>query len=125
VTVLLVGLAGAFGTMARYLLDAFISARFASAFPLGTFAVNTIGSFVLGVIVPFAVSGALSPTARLMLTTGAMGGFTTYSAFNNQSLLLFEQGALGLGAAYVAGTVAACLAAGALGLLAGRLLAGV
>src|SRR4029453_18853909 len=95
------------------------------AFPWGTLAVNVLGSFLLGLSMQVAVATALlSPTLRLALTTGLMGGFTTYSTFNYETLQYFEQNDWLLGCANVAATVVVCLAAGGLGVVAGRLLAG-
>ena len=73
--------------------------------------------------VALAVEG-FNPTLRLTLTTGLMGGFTTYSTFNYETLRYFEEGATGLGFLNLGGTVITCLAAGWLGLLAGRMLVG-
>jgi CrcB protein len=119
---LLVSAGGAVGTAARYLLSAALARALGPALPYGTFAVNVIGSFLLGVIM-HAGGGemtALSPTARLVLGTGLMGGFTTYSAFNYETLRFLETGAWGTAALYVAATLVVCLAAGALGMAAGR-----
>jgi CrcB protein len=113
---LLVGLGGALGSMARYGAG-LVSQRF-TALPAGTLAVNVLGSFVLMVVVTLAGRGAVSDEARVFLTTGMMGGLTTYSAFNAETVaMLNDRPALGVG--YVAVTVLGCLAAG----LAGRALA--
>ena len=86
-------------------------------FPWATFAANTIGSFALGVIFVLAADRSwLGGDLRLLLGTGVMGGFTTYSTFNLESLSLMEHGAWGRAALYMGATVIACLAAGALGL---------
>ena len=115
---------GAFGTAARYLLSVALANAFGPALPYGTFAVNVIGSFLLGVVMQWGVgTEALSPTARLVLGTGVMGGFTTYSAFNYETLGFMERGAWGTAALYVAATLVACLAAGALGVVVGRAVA--
>ena len=79
-------LGGAAGTGARYLLSSWALSALPSPFPFGTLAVNLIGSFLMGLLVPIGhASPLLSPTARLALTTGVLGGFTTYSAFNEDS----------------------------------------
>jgi fluoride exporter len=65
-----------------------------------------------------------NPTLRLALTTGLMGGFTTYSTFNYETLRYFEGGARWLGALNLGSTVVFCLGAGRLGVLAGRWLVG-
>jgi CrcB protein len=65
-------------------------------------------------------AGAINPDLRLLLATGIMGGFTTYSTFNYETLAFFQQGAWLLGALNVLATVFVCLAAGALGLMLSR-----
>ncbi len=86
----------------------------------GTLAVNLLGSFLLGVLVPIALRGALSDQMRLVLGVGVMGGFTTYSTFNLEVLTLAQQGNGAHAALYALGTLVGCLAAGAAGLWLGR-----
>jgi CrcB protein len=118
-------LGGAVGTGARYLLSGWLLRTAGPAFPFGTLAVNVIGSFLLGFLMQVAMTTELlSPTLRLTLTTGVMGGFTTYSTFNYETLRYFEDGAVGMGTLNVAATLGGCLLAGLLGLAAGRGLAG-
>lgn len=118
-------LGGAIGTGARYLLTSWLARVAGPGFPWGTLAVNLIGSFLLGAILQLAfATDLLHPTLRLALTTGGVGGFTTYSSFNEETLRMFEQNAWLLGFANLGGTVLLCLLAGALGILTGRLLAG-
>jgi CrcB protein len=119
-------LGGAAGTGARYLMSGWLLRALGPGFPWGTLAVNVLGSFLLGLIMQVALTTTLiSPTLRLGLTTGVMGGFTTYSTFNYETLQ-FLQGNQWLPAvANLAATVLVCLAAGALGVFTGRLAAGV
>jgi len=118
-------LGGAIGTGARYLLSGWLLRVLGPEFPYGTLAVNALGSFLLGVLMQVALSTeSFPPTLRLTLATGVMGGFTTYSTFNYETLQLFQEGAWLLGFANLGITVAGCLAAGVLGLVAGRLLVG-
>jgi len=118
-------LGGALGTGARYLLSGWLAEAWGPGFPVGTLAVNVIGSFLLGLIMQVALTTELvPPTLRLFLSTGIMGGFTTYSSFNYETLKLFQDSAWGLGALNLAVTVLSCLGAGLLGLHAGRLLFG-
>ena len=110
-------LGGAIGTGARYLMSGWL-ARAYPGFPWGTLAVNLIGSFLIAAILHVSLATeTISPALRLFLTTGIMGGFTTYSTFNYETLRLFQEGALGAGLAYLLLTVVGCLAAGALGVL--------
>ncbi|WP_437931042.1 fluoride efflux transporter CrcB [Sorangium sp. So ce291] len=116
-----IGLGGAAGTLARYGLSTWCQQRFGAAFPYGTLAVNVIGSFLLGVILQVAATTELlSPTLRLGLSTGVMGGFTTYSSFNYETIKLVEDRAWTLGALNVLVTVAGCLIAGVLGMAVAR-----
>ena len=118
-------LGGAAGTGARYLLSGWLLRAAGPGFPWGTLAVNVIGSFLLGLIMQVALTTSLlSPTLRLALTTGVMGGFTTYSTFNYETLQFLQQNEWWLAAVNLTATVLVCLAAGALGVLTGRLLAG-
>ena len=117
-------LGGAIGTGARYLLSGWLLRITGSGFPYGTLAANVIGSFLLGFLMEAAMTTDFPPTLRLALTTGVMGGFTTYSTFNYETLQLFQDEAWLLGFANLGITVIACLAAGVLGLAAARLVAG-
>ncbi|MFL6263187.1 MAG: fluoride efflux transporter CrcB [Thermoanaerobaculia bacterium] len=118
-------LGGAAGTGARYLLEGWLLRAAGPGFPWGTLAVNVIGSFLLGLIMHVSLTtGLLSPALRLALTTGVMGGFTTYSTFNYETLQYLQQNEWLAAFSNVAATLLACLAAGALGVLGGKLLAG-
>jgi CrcB protein len=123
---LLVCLGGAVGTAARYLLGLSIQAALGPTFPFGTLTVNLVGSFLISLLMFLGVDkGALSSSVRVVLTTGVMGGFTTYSSFNYETLRLFQQGSALLAFANVGATLLGCLVAGVLGLLTGRLIGGV
>ncbi len=115
---------GAIGSGARYLVATWAAAAFGTEFPRGTLIVNLVGSFLIAGIFEVSLSSAaISATMRLFLTTGVMGGFTTYSSFNYETLRLFEDGTLGPALLNLALTVVGCLAAGTLGLVsAGALL---
>lgn len=118
-------LGGAAGTGARYLISGWALAILGTGFPWGTLAVNAIGSFLIGGILHVGLTTQiLPPAARLALTTGVMGGFTTYSAFNYESLKYFQDGAWLLGVTNIVVMVMVCLAAGAAGLGITRLLLG-
>src|SRR5437588_4077322 len=112
---------GAAGTGARYAISGWALRAFGPTFPYGTLAVNVLGSLGVGLLMQVGLSTPLmSPTLRLCLTTGVMGGFTTYSPFNYETIRYLQDGAWLLAAANVAVTLAACLAAGFAGLAAGR-----
>lgn len=110
---LLICLAGAAGTGARFALASAVAAVFGSLLPYGTMTVNVLGSFLMGAVMYVSTTTDLvAPTLRLVLTTGFLGGFTTYSAFNYETMALLESGAWGRALANVGITVVACLAAG-------------
>ena len=114
-------LGGAIGTGARYLLSGWVLRTAGPGFPYGTLAVNVIGSFLLGLIMQVSLTTeAIPPTLRLTLTTGVMGGFTTYSTFNYETLAYFREGAWLYGFFNIGLTLAGCLVAGAAGFLAAR-----
>lgn len=114
--ILLVSLGGALGSGARYWVSTWALAVFGPAFPYGTLAVNVIGSFLICAVMHLGIEAELIPaTLRLFLTTGIMGGFTTYSAFDYETYRYTQQGAYGLAALNVVVTLVACFAAGAAG----------
>ena len=118
-------LGGAVGTAGRYLLGDWLLRVAGPAFPWGTLAVNLLGSFLLGALMQVALSTTwISPTLRLTLATGVMGGFTTYSSFNYETLRLAQSGAWLLAAVNLSATVVGCLLAGLLGLSLGRFVGG-
>jgi CrcB protein len=114
-------LGGAAGTGARYLLSGWALALLGTAFPWGTLAVNLTGSFFIGGIMHVALTTKIiGPTLRLALTSGVLGGFTTYSTFNYETLQYLREGNWGFGLANVGLTVLLCLAAGVAGLAVAR-----
>jgi CrcB protein len=113
-------LGGAAGTAARHLLTLWSHERFGSSFPYGTLAVNLIGCFLVSLVLQAAVSAEWSATLRLALVTGVLGGFTTYSAFNHETLRLFSQGSSGVAVGYIGLTVIGGLLSGWVGLAIGR-----
>jgi len=114
-------LGGGIGTSARYGLSGWTQRLAGPGFPAGTLAVNVIGSLLLGILMEVGVTGGLlAPTLRLTLTTGVIGGFTTYSTFNYETIEYLREAAWPLAAANVAVTVIVCLGAGLAGLAIGR-----
>ena len=97
-----------------------------AAFPFGTLFINVVGSLAMGLIAGyFAQRGPdFTPAWRLFLTTGILGGFTTFSAFSLEAVLLYERGAIGAAAAYVVGSAVTALVACAIGLWLMRALVG-
>ena len=116
--------AGALGTTARYLVALGAARWLGATFPFGTLAVNVVGSFLIALFAAYAKgSGALSEATLAVLTTGFVGGFTTYSAFNEEALRLASSGQGRTAALYIAATLVLCILAGIAGHAAGRSLA--
>jgi|APThiThiocy_cv2_1041547.scaffolds.fasta_scaffold30563_4 CrcB protein len=102
-----VALGGAVGSIGRYLAGIGVGKLFGSGFPWGTLIINIAGSFLIGVLVEsFALRWNLPQAARVFLTVGICGGFTTFSTFSLESALMIERGELGSAAAYIVGSVA-------------------
>src|SRR5438270_11076941 len=122
---LLVCIGGAIGTAARYLTALWVPTLFGASFPVATLIVNGAGSFFLAFIMHIGGSTELlSPDLRAMLTTGVMGGFTTYSTFNYETTEFLREGAWLIASANILGTVAMCLAAGLAGAALARMIVG-
>jgi fluoride exporter len=118
-------LGGALGTGARYLLSGWVARRLPTAFPYGTLAVNLVGSFLIGAVMHVSLATAqLSPDSRVILVIGVLGGFTTYSGFNYETLQYFRDGAWLFGILNMVVMVGGCLAAGIAGLASARWLVG-
>ena len=103
---LLVALGGAVGSVLRYLLSGINT-----SFPWGTFAVNILGSLLIGIFVGLVSKGVLSPEMKLLMVTGFCGGFTTFSTFANESFGMMKDGdvlqmALYVGVSVVIGILA-------------------
>jgi fluoride exporter len=123
--VLLVALGGALGSVARYGVGVAAPRVLGTGFPWGTLVVNLVGSFLIALVMHLALTtAAISPSARLFLTTGVMGGFTTYSSFNYETLALVGERLWGVAALNVVATLLGCLVAGLLGQALGRTMAG-
>ena len=119
---LFVAAGGALGSALRYLVAIAAVNWLGPTLPWGTLAVNLVGSFLIGLVQSLALAGlVLSEDTRLFLTTGVMGGLTTYSAFSYESVRLMESGAGGWAWLNIVVTTAACLTLCYLGLLTGRL----
>lgn len=109
-------LGSAVGGGARYLVSGWALKSFGPAFPYGTLAVNLLGSFLLAGLMYAGVEKAVvSPTVRLALTVGVMGGFTTYSTFSYETMKQLQDGAWAMAITNVLVTVVGCLLACMLG----------
>ncbi len=121
-----VAIGGAAGSCLRYWLSLLLGpVVVGQGFPWATLGANVLGSLGLGLVFVLGEGREIfGADVRLLLGTGVMGGFTTYSAFNLESIGLMQSGAWGKGALYMGSTVVVCLVAGALGLILGRALRG-
>lgn len=111
---LLVFLGAGLGGVLRHGVNLLSPRWFGIGFPGGTMLINILGSALMGLIagwLAFNTEAGWSQHARLFLTTGILGGFTTFSAFSLDAVLLWERGETGLAAAYVLGSVILSLAA--------------
>ena len=103
---LLVFIGGGLGSTLRYLVNIVCPRLFGDAFPYHTFIINITGSTVMGLIAGYlAFKGEAAAPLKLFLMTGILGGYTTFSAFSLDAVLLYERGAIGLALLYVVGSV--------------------
>lgn len=122
---LLICMAGAIGTGARYLISGWALTLFGTTFPYSTLTVNVMGSFLIGIIMHLGLTTELiSPTTRVILTTGVLGGFTTYSGFNYETMQYLQEGEIFKGILNILAMVLSCLSAGFIGLILARRLVG-
>lgn len=90
--ILVIGLGGFIGAVSRYYLQMAIIKLFSGPFPLGTFMVNILGCFVIGIVYSLAEESRVSDIQRLFFSIGFCGSFTTFSTFSAENLKLLEQG---------------------------------
>lgn len=111
----------AIGGVSRYLLGGWLQRQTAGTFPIGTLVINITGSFLLGLILRYAVeTPTLTPEARAFLTIGFCGGYTTFSTFSYETVALMEDGQWPRAALYVALSVSLSVLAAFLGFAAAR-----
>jgi CrcB protein len=102
---LAVALGGALGSLLRYFVAGAVQSAAWPGFPWGIFVVNISGGFIMGVVVELgALKFHLEPPVRAFLTVGILGGYTTFSTFSLDSVLLIERGAWAAAAAYMVGS---------------------
>lgn len=106
-----IAVGSAAGGVARYLLSGVMQRAAGSTFPWGTLLINVTGSLVLGFLMRYIVEGAgVGPGTRAMLTTGFLGGYTTFSTFSFETVSLLQQGNTRRAALYVVLSVGLALA---------------
>jgi len=114
---LLICLAGALGSGTRYLVGLWAGKAIGTAFPYGTLIVNVVGCFLIAAVMRLSLTTTLvSPTLRLTLATGFIGGLTTYSAFNYETTRFLEERAWAPAFVNLGVTLLGCFMAGVLGL---------
>ncbi|MEO6580000.1 MAG: fluoride efflux transporter CrcB [Sphingomicrobium sp.] len=119
---ILVFVGGGLGALLRHGVNRFALATWGGGFPIGTMIVNVAGSLIMGLLVGlFAAQPGIHQPSRLFLSTGLLGGFTTFSAFSLDALTLYERGQIGLAIGYVAASVILSLAAVGAGYFLARL----
>ena len=118
---LIVFFGGGIGAALRHGVNVVVARLLGLGFPYGTLTVNIVGSLIMGLLVGyFAFKGEASQHWRLFLTTGVLGGFTTFSAFSLDAMLLWERNQIAMFSVYVALSVVASFVALSAGMLAMR-----
>lgn len=122
---LIVGCGGFIGALLRYLCSQVLGGISTGAFPLATFVINLVGSFLIGVM--SVLLPAAFPNSRLPLlfvSTGILGGFTTFSTFSLETFGLIEESRYLMAGAYAFGSLAVCLVGVCLGRMIARVMVG-
>ncbi len=113
--ILVIGLGSFLGGILRYLLSHTVTTRVVSSFPFGTLLVNILGCLAIGILYGLFEKNNPGQEWRLFMTTGLLGGFTTFSAFSMESVVLIKTGNPGLAGLYIIASVVLGLAATFLG----------
>jgi CrcB protein len=117
--IFLISLFGIVGVLARYSIQ-MVARPWCVSFPFSTLAINIVGSFLIGIV--FSYGSPLNDSLRVAIMTGLLGGFTTFSAFSLDALLLFKSGSLALAFTYIFSSVLLSMGGTLLGMkLAGSL----
>ena len=119
VTVGMIGVAGALGAGARYLLGRFVAVRVGSQFPFGTLLINVTGAFLIGLLFALAGRQVISSAIQVTLSTGFLGGYTTFSTMSWEGMQLARGGSTRLSFLYLAGSLLLGLIAATCGLALG------
>jgi CrcB protein len=114
-----IGGAGALGALARYLLGRFIAERAGAQFPLGTLLINVSGAFTIGLLFALTEHRMITPALQVVLATGFLGGYTTFSTMSWEGVQLMLGGSRQLSLLYFGGNIVFGLLAVTVGLLVG------
>jgi CrcB protein len=118
-----VGIGGCLGSILRFWLGNYVGSKMGTRFPYGTFVINITGSFLIGLVFAFLTERSeWSPYWRYLIPIGFIGGYTTFSSFEFETLRTIQEGQVGIGLLYVTSSVVLGLAAVWGGLIAGRAL---
>lgn len=121
--VFLIAIFGALGCLTRYFLSGWVYDLLGRNFPYGTFAVNIVGAFIIGLIMELGMRSTLIPAnLRIGLTVGFLGGLTTFSTFSYETFRLLEDGELLIAGVNILLSVAACLVFTWLGIITAKAL---
>lgn len=119
VVVLLLIAAGGLGAVCRFVVDGVVRSRSGAAFPIGTLVINISGSLVLGLVTGLTVAQLLPDAVRLVVGTGFLGGYTTFSTASFETVRLVQERRLPAALLYGLGTLVATTAVAGLGLVIG------
>ncbi|HEY6838477.1 MAG TPA: fluoride efflux transporter CrcB [Geobacteraceae bacterium] len=120
-TAVFIAIFGALGCLTRYWLSGWVYTVVGRSFPYGTLAVNVVGAYLIGLIMEFSLRSTLvSPTLRIGLTIGFLGGLTTFSTFSYETFRLLEEGDFLFAVVNVLVSVVVCLAFTWLGIVSAR-----
>jgi len=118
---LMVGIGGCLGSILRFWLGSYIGSKMGTRFPYGTLVVNITGSFLIGLVLALlTVRTQWSPTWRYLIPIGFIGGYTTFSSFEYETLRAIQEGQIGLGLLYVSTSLVFGFVAVWGGMIAGR-----
>ena len=121
---LFVGIGGSLGSILRFWLGSYIGSKMGTRFPYGTLVINITGSFLIGLVFALlTVRTNWSPNWRYLIPIGFIGGYTTFSSFEYETLRTIQDGQIGLGLLYVATSVVIGFVAVWGGVMAGRAIA--
>lgn len=108
-SILLIGAGGFAGSVLRYLLTRYLTTLWPVSFPTGTFVVNILGCFLIGLIMGLSFQSAVTTQGRLLLATGFCGGFTTFSTYSLEIFELAQRGEAGISLLYLLASILAGL----------------
>lgn len=103
--ILAIAVGGALGAVSRFGVQALMLRLFGAGFPVGTLAVNVVGSLLMGFLAHWFISRGVSPEWRNLVLVGFLGALTTFSTFSLDAVALYERGEMGLAALYVIASV--------------------